>query len=202
MRYFTLLLLSFFISCQQEKKTEIPKATPKIVLDTTPKTQAVQKEVKQFVDFKLRDLTSLPTQTLVLNPKRDTLIIGKRGTRLFIPAGTFETTKKAVKLELEEYDQFRDIFSADLTTLSDGKLIQSAGMIRLEPKSKSLKFAKGKNITVKFPSKNEGAYRLFYGNGSGATLNWMPASEPNYRDDRSVTSVLNIQTEKELLTSE
>ncbi|MFM6983870.1 MAG: hypothetical protein ACKOXF_07040 [Chitinophagaceae bacterium] len=61
-----------------------------------------------------------PSQFFVIDPLKDTLIIGKEGTRLLFKKGSLMSTKK-VQIELKEFYQLGDYIKSGLATVSNGK---------------------------------------------------------------------------------
>jgi hypothetical protein len=87
-----------------------------------------------------------PAQEFVIDNTRDTVINGKDGTALLIPANTFNTNGK-VTIVLKEYYSYQDIITNKLCTTSDGKQLVTGGMIHISA------MADGKEIDMQ-PSKN------------------------------------------------
>jgi len=71
-------------------------------------------------------------QEFVVRPQRDTLLIGRQGTQLLVPADAWETAADGpVRLQVQEYYQLADIVLAGLSTTADGRLLETAGMLKL-----------------------------------------------------------------------
>jgi hypothetical protein len=70
-----------------------------------------------------------PSQQFVIHPLQDTIIHGKDGTALMIPANTFSTGP--VTIILKEYYTYEDIITNRLSTLSSGMPLITAGMIHI-----------------------------------------------------------------------
>jgi outer membrane protein OmpA-like peptidoglycan-associated protein len=76
-----------------------------------------------------------PAETFVINPNRDTLIVGREGTRIFIPAGSFRTKDPNVPIEIQltEFYKMSDFVLNDLsTTTTINELLESGGTINIE----------------------------------------------------------------------
>ncbi len=71
-----------------------------------------------------------PSQFFIINPNKDTLLIGKEGTQLKFKAGCLLTNNE-VKVELKEYYSLGDYLNSNLSTTSNGKLIETGGVIYL-----------------------------------------------------------------------
>lgn len=71
-------------------------------------------------------------QEFVVQPRRDTLLIGRQGTQLLVPADAWETAAGGpVRLQVQEYYRLSDIILAGLSTTADGRLLETAGMLKL-----------------------------------------------------------------------
>lgn len=70
-----------------------------------------------------------PSQQFVINPLQDTIIHGKDGSLLLIPANTFSTGP--VTIVLKEYYTFQDIITNRLSTASNGLPLITGGMIHI-----------------------------------------------------------------------
>jgi mono/diheme cytochrome c family protein len=78
----------------------------------------------------------LPSQTIRINPLRDTVIETKGGILFAIEAGTFlnkfgEAEKNPVDIEIKEALTALDIMKAGLSTTSNGQLLETGGMFYL-----------------------------------------------------------------------
>jgi hypothetical protein len=71
------------------------------------------------------------SQYFLINPMRDTTIYGKEGTEIHIPP-TALTSRKLVSIKLKEFYSLADLMINDLSTVSDGEMIQTGGSIYLE----------------------------------------------------------------------
>jgi hypothetical protein len=100
-----------------------------------------------------------PSQFFIINPKKDTLLIGNEGTKLKFKAGCLLTNNE-VKVELKEYYTLKDYLNSNLPTSSNGKLIETGGVIYLNakentPSQKQVAINPNMGIQVDF-SKDEG----------------------------------------------
>lgn len=74
---------------------------------------------------------ALETQVFQLQTDRDTVIETKEGLVFAVPAGAFKTEEKWVNLDIQAAIEPADIMKAGLSTTSDGKLLETAGMFYL-----------------------------------------------------------------------
>jgi hypothetical protein len=70
------------------------------------------------------------TQEFVINNSRDTILLGKEGTALLIPARTF-SSKESVTIVMKEYYSYQDIITNRLNTTSNGQQLVTGGMLHL-----------------------------------------------------------------------
>ena len=155
-----LIIISIFNNCSEKEK---------LTLD-----QEIQK---------LGDSIQIFTVTL---GKTDT-IVANNGTRLIIRPNTFmfndgQDTKEPIQIELKEIFDKSDMILSGLGTLSDGRLIESFGMIYLSATfdGKELKLKENSSIAVSIPNKRKGdAGELFYGVQTNSIVNWKYASTTN-----------------------
>jgi mono/diheme cytochrome c family protein len=103
----------------------------------------------------------LPEQGFVINNANDTVIETEKGMVLVIPADAFvdENGHKVtnVNFEVKEVFETTDILKAGLTTLSDGKLLETSGMFFLnayDKVGKKLVLADDKKILAEIPNMN------------------------------------------------
>jgi hypothetical protein len=114
----------------------------------------------------------------------DTTIFGAQGTRLFIEKETFQFTDGTpaagtIKIDLQEYYKKSDIALANLSTESNGKLLETGGMLNITATAdgKKLEIKPDKRIVVHF-LKSEDSYQpmnLFYADNNAtdtSASNW------------------------------
>ncbi len=130
---------------------------------------------------KLYNTDNLPKQTFQINPNRDTILIGQKGTVLRIYKNTFldENGNKVtspIDFEFKEALDPIDFVTAKLTTTSNGKLLQTGGMIYLDAKSerKSLTIDPKNPIGVMVPNeKIISDMLIFEGEMVNNEVNWV-----------------------------
>jgi hypothetical protein len=120
-----------------------------------------------------------PTQVFYIDNTRDTTLVAKEGTRLFVPANTLIAKAGPVKIMLREYYKYEDIIAAKLTTTSNGEQLITGGMLHIsaEQDGQPVAIAQQKAITVNVPTNNyDDRMQLFAGQASNSTLNWLPVT--------------------------
>ncbi len=127
---------------------------------------------------------TFPTVEFTISASSDTTVFGQQGTRLFIEKGTFQfadgtPVTDSIKIELKEFYKKSDIILSDLSTESNGKLLETGGMLNITASSKGqqVEIIGDKRIVVHFP-KPQDSYKqmnLFFAD-KGATdssvTNW------------------------------
>jgi hypothetical protein len=112
-------------------------------------------------------LQKSPTAYTVRTDK-DTMLIGKEGTLVFIPANAFKTRCPSIQFELTEYYSLEDILLNNMTTQSTSQILQTKGMLKtaaVDCHGKSVNLKEDKKIGYKMPTdlKDPEDYRLFVG---------------------------------------
>lgn len=127
---------------------------------------------------------TFPTIEFTISATSDTTVFGQQGTRLFIEKGTFQfadgtPVTDSVKIKVKEFYKKSDITLADLSTESDGKFLETGGMLNITASSngKEIEIKNDKRIVVHFP-KQQNSYKqmnLFYSSKNAndtSVTNW------------------------------
>ncbi len=130
---------------------------------------------KEITEVKIPKKTS---QTFKFNSKKDTTITCKEDTQLRIKANAFvdqnnkEVTGK-VDLRVVEYYELSDILLANLSTQSDGNLLETGGMLNLQAfhGDKPLSLKPNAPIEILFPGQKKDM-KLFSGEWNDGMVNW------------------------------
>ncbi len=137
-----------------------------------------------------------PSQFFIINPLRDTIIIGKEGTMLHFPAGSM-LSKKPVEIELKEFYSFTDYLKNGLTTSSNGQLLITGGSIYLNAKeNEGAKKQVGINqeigVGVDFTlGKTDTAMQIFIKDPRVKDeVNWILPKTRTYRETWSMTEIV------------
>jgi hypothetical protein len=128
---------------------------------------------------KLQQLGDPPEIFPISNEKADT-IQTKNGTVIIIQPHTFvsndgQDPKESIQIEVREVFNKSDMILNGIGTVSDGRLLESFGMIYLAATSDNneLHMNVGRSMTVSVPNKREGgAGELFYGVQTDNSLTW------------------------------
>ena len=153
----TIYILIFSIvmlSCQKEK-TSLPIEENSIAISSQLKTDKLQN-----FEFVL---------------KKDTLISGKEGTKVWITRDLFENyTNGKITFELKEFYSKEDMILNGLSTVTDkDELLESSGMfyINFKEGDKQLKIKKGKSYDVTIPNKPLAESNIYY-NNNDSIFSW------------------------------
>jgi hypothetical protein len=127
---------------------------------------------------------TIPTVEFTISATSDTTVFGQQGTRFFIEKGTFQFADGApvtdsIKIKVKEFYKKSDITLADLSTESDGKLLETGGMLNITATSngQEIEIKNDKRIVVHFP-KEQNSYKqmnLFYSSKNAtdtSVTNW------------------------------
>ncbi|RYY90924.1 MAG: hypothetical protein EOO15_00515 [Chitinophagaceae bacterium] len=137
-----------------------------------------------YFEEALADLLPSPQQ-YTIQGNRDTMLRGKEGTLLQLPAGCFvdgqgNAIAGNVQIELEEFYSNDAILAAGLHTQSRGLLLETGGMIYWTASSggKALQIAPGARTSLAFPARKEQAgMQIFLGTDEGNGLDWQPVDD-------------------------
>jgi len=125
-------------------------------------------------------------QIFLISTDKDTVLTCYEGTIIKIKANSFvsEKTGKAindtVKFSVKEFYKISDILLSNLSTTSNGQLLETAGMVNITATAndEELKLKKEQSIEINFPTKQkENDMQLFSGAWENENhINWIPQS--------------------------
>jgi OmpA family len=120
------------------------------------------------------------TQNFYITTGRDTLLMGTKGTLLYIPADAFGNVNgQKVTLKMKESLTMSDFLKDNLTSMSDGKILESGGMLYLEAEANGQQIALKNDISIKIPNEKPlNGMQYFTGERDAQTqqINWQTAS--------------------------
>lgn len=173
-----------------EKKVPINKRCylpPIITLESEKDTLTKEINAETKNDFLMPsdNIFDKKSQFFTFNANQETTLHGIEGITLTIPADCFEAETGNIlrgvgQLEMKEFLKTSDMILANLTTQSDGKMLETGGMIYLNVKDAeghSVKIRSDKNIKITLPPSVKTADKqLFYGNQqTNGQINWTQA---------------------------
>lgn len=162
------------------------------VLSTTHSSQSSEE-----ADLQKESISSISTkksQFFTCKTDIETVLKGAEGTTLTIPKGCFETEtgsilRGVVKVELKEFLKTSDMILSNLVTQSDGKLLETGGMIFLnatDSEGNKVKIRSDEDIKITLPKPPKAEDKqLFYGEKSpNGRINWTLAKplEDNFNN--------------------
>jgi len=132
---------------------------------------------KQSVEEQLEDLS---ISTYQINSSVPNVIKGKQGSVICIPANSFKNTVGMVDIELREFYSTASMMAAKLSTTSNGRFLESAGMLHISASTEgqSIELNDSAYVLVLFKKelRLENNYGLFYGvEIENRYVNWIPA---------------------------
>ncbi|WPO77530.1 hypothetical protein [Flavobacterium sp. KACC 22761] len=201
MKFKLALIIVFVIgisSCKNETKEENLKSNPdssgiKLEKDTilnddlktdtavisSPKNNVAENK-KLLSDFFIKN--DKKPQFFLINNQKDTTILCAEKTKITIKANSFvllKTGKEAtakIKISVKEYYSISDMILGGLSTTSNGKLLETGGMLHIAATANGEKcdLRKGKNMEIAFPKKgNKDGMQLFNGIWQKNQINWI-----------------------------
>ncbi len=126
---------------------------------------------------------SVKFDTLQIDNTKDTLVFGSKGTGLFFEKESFELPdgtipKGKILIQLKECFNNSDIVRENLSTTSNGKLLETRGMVNVSAFSdnQELKLKQGKKFIIHFPKDSADRKKqmnLFYANNNeNEAIDW------------------------------
>jgi hypothetical protein len=117
------------------------------------------------------------SQFFLIDPLKDTTIYGVEGTIVHIPARAL-TTKMKVEVELKEFYKMADMMINDLSTVSNGSMIETGGSIYLDAKEhktqKNVSINPQIGLDVAFTNgKDDPEMEIFIKDPSSTRMNWI-----------------------------
>lgn len=133
-----------------------------------------------------------PAQTYLINPKRDTILIGKEGTQIYIRAGSFITKdpNAPIEIKLTEFYKKSDFILNNLSTsTTQDELLESGGTIDIQASSgnEQLNLKQGSSLQVIFKDKKaDDGMEAYYARNGETVSKW--STEPE--DKTSLEPIL------------
>ena len=166
--------------CVRVKWEEI--ALPKIVVpDSASKFSILSKDTLPSKSSTLRPIQelyseiALPFQPFFIATKRDTFLIGEKGTLIFIAQNTFSGCD-TVNIRLKEAFKKSEMIRENLTTLTlENQILQTFGMIYWEANCKGISIMPQKPIEILIPTDKALKMPIFDGTRTdSSSFYWKP----------------------------
>lgn len=192
----TKLLLSFFVillsvSCKKGESenttnpsSQQPTATDSVAEPTdtagvnAPLTDATA-DSKLLRDFYKKNQQK--PQLFVINNSKDTTIVCAQKTRIRIKSNSFVAAKtgkalpNTLQISVQEYYKVSDILLAQLSTTTNGNLLETGGMLHITANAGGEQgvLKKGSTIEIEMPRKEaKPGMQLYTGNWNKESINW------------------------------
>ncbi len=180
-----LLIFSSFSSCKEGADSNTSNINP-VTIDSS-----YNNNLEEIYSY----LSVTPT-IYTINPAKDTLIECSQGTRLFFPKNSFSFANRdeptsTIEISVKECYKYADFIGENLSTISNGKLLETGGMLQIAATSegKEVQLKPDKNYTVYFP-RNENLLKmeLFYGErDSSENIDWTLATDNDQSNQTGLT---------------
>ena len=139
-------------------------------------------------------------QSFLISTSQQETIKCERGTKITLPPRAFANKRTGkiidgnVQVQVAEFYDKEDFILANLSTTSDGKLLESGGTIYITAYStngEECKLAKNKSIKIQFPfDKKKQGMQLFYGQKTKNGINWkLPETAEKRNNSQAKTTV-------------
>lgn len=134
-----------------------------------------------------------PLQTFSIDPSKDTVITGEQGTIISILRNSFvfkdsqTPVTGEISITLKEYYRISDMVLANLSTMSNGEILETGGMIYLEAtaNNEEVELRPDASIELKFPTQNKkDDMLLWYGSWDESGMNWELAEQATEMSER------------------
>jgi hypothetical protein len=180
------LTLYFF---ELDKKAQARLSEEKAAESTSIIATTISEEVNSYASNEdLFNKYKTAPQTFSIDPTVEQKITGKQGTILVFPANSLvdkngNTPKGKIQISLTECYDMADMIMNRLSTTSNGKMLETAGMVNVVATSngEELQLKKESPYTVEFPKKTKkDDFHLFYGERTAdGNINWELAQDPS-----------------------
>ncbi|MCF1190227.1 energy transducer TonB [Mangrovimonas sp. AS39] len=128
----------------------------------------------------------------VLHSEKDTILKLPEGTKIKIKANSFRNSKGLmvqgeVDFRMTEYYKISDMLLANLSTTSEGKILETGGMLFVEALKEGENLELDQSIEISFPcKKKEKDMQLFTGEWSDSEVNWVLVEEEDELENLEV----------------
>lgn len=123
----------------------------------------------------LFDSVKKKPEVFEIDANKDTIIIGKKGTKIQIEANSFKAKGK-VKIEVAEFYELSDMLLANLSTKAGDEILETGGMLNIKAYDvdEEIALKQNKTIALAFPEKTEKeGMQLFSGDHhTEDNINW------------------------------
>jgi hypothetical protein len=186
-----LVLISLFVfACNRHNS--VPKASAFQNLEIIP--AATNNALSKHL--------SAPPQEFIIDLSKDTSIVCKNGTVISFLANSLvdkngKIANEKINVKVVEVLSLEDFLKNNMNTTSDGKLLESEGMVYLDAScdGKPLTIKKGSEVTIEMPTlEKKSGYKVFNGEyDSLGNMNWKENDKSSI-DERMIPLPLDLFT--------
>ncbi|MES2762533.1 MAG: hypothetical protein V4677_10010 [Bacteroidota bacterium] len=197
---YCMLFMSSCDNTTPEKNSTLETDT--VVVNSLDHNASASKNVKEF--YKKQRLKN--TEYFTFTNNKGFTYKGKGGTVLVFPPGVFDCkAQDFVKLEVCEFSDLATIVKSNLSTLSNGKLLETNGMVYCKAYSnnKEVELKKGRSFKCMFNKPKSNGFKLFEGEEVDGDINWKnPVNEVAVKNNpvQKIKIAKAENTKKEALT--
>lgn len=156
-------------------KKPLPQEKKEFTADTTLRKEKPKPETQKRTPSLVKKVSTVKIQSSIIRSNEKTVIVGEKGTRITFLPNIFEADGD-LEVKLKEYTEIADIVLEGLSTTSEGRFIETAGMIdiRVYKNNKEVKLKAGKEFKIERPvlTKKRVKAKTFYADSSNGKLNW------------------------------
>ncbi len=176
-KWFWLIIL-FLFSCISQKDD--------VSNNENEPHKFVRNHISEFKPKVFFERLASKPQKFQIRLKSDTTIVGENGVRITIPTSSFvdkdgNIVTQDITLEIIEASSIEDYIRNDLQTISNGKLLESAGMIYIDAKvnNESIFLEENSILQIEMPTTiYANNYTIFNGEHDEiGNINWVEADE-------------------------
>lgn len=147
------------------------------------RSKVANEKSKSKADKKPWFVNEQPQQVFIIDNTQSQTITGKRGVKVHFPAGCLDVDnpQQPVTIKLREYTRVVDMLLANISTTSNGELIESGGTVEVlafDNAGNKLELKKDSEIQLSFPSaKPLPGMQTFVGEKDiDGSVNWQPVN--------------------------
>ena len=153
-----------------------------LVVSYRPKASAEEGNISDLYS----QLATTPNE-FCIDPTRDTVLMGREAGVIEIKANSFDLNAdngdNCVRILFRENFTYSSMLRNNLSTLSNGKILESDGMVDIAAfdwKGRPLKLKQGKEMVILVPTEKKLDNILFFDgqHGPNGNLNWNPIANP------------------------
>jgi len=125
------------------------------------------------------NIFQIKSDSFQINNNRDTILEGRKGTKLKIYKNTFNSQN--IKIVLQEFYSKSDFLKSGLTTTSGNKILVSKGMIKIQAFDGEKEINELlKEIEIQFPENPKKQFKIFYGKKNQQYIDWQEDTISQY----------------------